>query len=662
MNFFLALIACAGLIGRTDEGIAPPEPDVARLRELLQDHQRPRSQSQAALQLVQSHSGEAEALVRASLRRTETPEVFLALAAAIQLQRDARFEPELLAALTSSHEGARQGAAEALAMLPGLDLIPKLQSIVQDSQVELAARQRAVWTIGRIGTRAAAQALIDLLANDNESIRASATTALEELTGRTREGSTTTWKEWWESHKDMPDALWLQERLAFQTSRTHRLEGDLERAQAQVIRLHQQLHARLPVAERLAHVQALAEQEDAALRGLAVTWCTELLPLVDPVGSKSLMEVLLRLSGDNQAEVQRLAALALGRVNDPRALECLRTMLEHGAVSVRAAAVRGLAQQARGAGPEPGSRQKEIGPLLQKALGDSALEVVAGAAEELGSLGMPEAGPILVDLLGHSSAALRQTAAQALERIAGPPLIDSILARLDDPSAAVRFGLVGAIGKAAGDGRNISSDQKTLLCGRLETLLRRDADPGVRSRAASVLGECGSPEMLHPLWTRIVSSEDGRVQEKAWAAFLQILVRAGDPVLLNRWQETLREHKEEARLLQMLSEIWTHWQKNAEVQTALPALERELITRQLAQGKWAAAAAMVRDFLPRQTVENEREKGLRWLLEAARQAVQEGNAAEALHITHDAQPFLIKNGPLADEFDKLQKQSHQGDW
>jgi hypothetical protein len=193
-------------------------------------------------------------------------------------------------------------------------------------------------------------------------------------------------------------------------------------------------------------------------------------------------------------------------------------------------------------------------------------------------------------------------------------------------------------------------------------LLRRDADPGVRSRAASVLGECGSPEMLHPLWTRIVSSEDGRVQEKAWAAFLQILVRAGDPVLLNRWQETLREHKEEARLLQMLSEIWTHWQKNAEVQTALPALERELITRQLAQGKWAAAAAMVRDFLPRQTVENEREKGLRWLLEAARQAVQEGNAAEALHITHDAQPFLIKNGPLADEFDKLQKQSHQGDW
>jgi hypothetical protein len=86
--------------------------------------------------------------------------------------------------------------------------------------------------------------------------------------------------------------------------------------------------------------------------------------------------------------------------------------------AVRAAAARSLAQQARGTGAEALERQRQVVPLLQKALEDPALEVVVEAAEDLGALGVPEAGPVLTVLLRHPSPPVRQTAAQALERVA----------------------------------------------------------------------------------------------------------------------------------------------------------------------------------------------------------------------------------------------------
>src|SRR5262249_1797686 len=153
-----------------------------------------------------------------------------------------------------------------------------------------------------------------------------------------------------------------------------------------------------------------------------------------------------------------------------------------------AAAARGLAQQARGTGPEAQARQRKVVPALQKALEDTALEVVVEAAEDLGSLGVPEAGPVLTGLLRHPSASVRQAAALALERMADTALLEGLLQALDDPVVTVRFRLVGAIGRAAGENRPLSEAQRAQVSERLEQVLLRDADPGVRSRAASVLG------------------------------------------------------------------------------------------------------------------------------------------------------------------------------
>src|SRR5262249_48348878 len=150
---------------------------------------------------------------------------------------------------------------------------------------------------------------------------------------------------WWEKHKDLDNERWLEDRLAYQTSRAHRLEGDLSRAKAQIVRLHQQLYARLPLADRLGHVQALVEHDDPAVRTLAGGWGAGVLQGADTVGQRVLADLPLRLSRDGQADVQRAAVLALGRVGDERAFDRLRHLLQRGGEAVRVAAARALTQQ-----------------------------------------------------------------------------------------------------------------------------------------------------------------------------------------------------------------------------------------------------------------------------------------------------------------------------
>ena len=111
MSAILAVLLSLGMAPIGGEA-APPSVDPAHLRELLQDRQHPQSQSQAALLLVQSRMPDAEAIVRQGLREVETPEQFLPLAAAVQLQHDARFVDELLAALKHGRPAIRQAAAE----------------------------------------------------------------------------------------------------------------------------------------------------------------------------------------------------------------------------------------------------------------------------------------------------------------------------------------------------------------------------------------------------------------------------------------------------------------------------------------------------------------------------------------------------------------------
>jgi HEAT repeat protein len=644
---------------------APPQDrestsDPAQLREVLYDQQDVRQQCQAALLLVRHRSPVAEEIVHRGLRQTTSPDVFLALASALRLARDPRYSEELLAALSVNGPGSRpavrQAAAEALAAVADAAIVRRLRTMLRDDRTDASSRQAILWVLGCSGRKDAAALLIEQL-DEGEAVRRTAADALADLTGMNFGLDRERWRGWWTQNKDLDGEHWLEQRLAYQGSRARRLEGELARTRAQLMRLHQQLYSRLPLADRLGHVQAAAVQEDPVVRQLAVQWSIELL--ASPVGREALTqralgELLMRLSHDGSAEVQRLAVLALGRVPGEATFERLRSLVRQGRPPARAAAVRALAQQARAETP---ARQKEVVTVLQKALDDPALEVVVEAAEDLGVLGVPEAAPVLACLLGHSSDHVRQAAVHALERVADASVLDELLVALDDPVVAVRFGLVGAVSRAATSGAPLEDKQQDRLLARLRAILQKDADPGVRSRAATVLGECGDASVLLPLWERVVAVEDSRVQEKAWAAFVEVQVRAENLDLLKEWDGTLARAKQGPRRVLLLGAAYESWQQHPGAEALVAPAAELLATAQLEQGNWTSAVPLLRVLLARAGSAAARERLLRSLRTAAEQALQERDRAAARAIVAEARLYLPRDSKLASEFDKLEKQT-----
>lgn len=650
----LSLLLGLVLAPQTPPGAADG-PDPTELRERLYDRQHPHAQHQAAMMLVQSHRPEAVRIVRQGLLQPEDTEVFLALASALRLAPDARYLGELLAALTTAHPGARQVAAETLAATPAADLVPRLRAVAMNGKLDPAARRAALWALGRSGRRQAAPILLDQLNDADGPLRGAAADALADLSGQNYGLDADRWQAWWEHYHDLTDERWLELRLAHQTSRAHRLEGDLARARAQLLHVHQQLFNRLPAGERLGHIEATIEQEDPAARILAASWALELLPGADPARERALTVILLRLSRDREAEVQRAAVLGLGRVNDADAFTRLSELVWRGRTLLRAAAVRSLALQARSRGSSA-DRTREVVAVLQKALDDPALDVVVEAAEALGTLGASEAGPVLIRLLGHTSENVRQTAAQALERVADASLLDGLVKGLEDSSVTVRFGLVGALARVLQD-RGLPEGKKNQLLARLEGVLANDKDAGVRSRVAMVLGEYGSPALLRALWQCARTGEDERVQEKAWAALVEIIAHTGSVQLLQEWDRTLTMTKQGPRRLLLLGEVLVRWQRQPQTKAQVVAVQELLVQAELDHGKWMAAGPRVRELLAGPGGEDEIKQRLRWLLTVGEQALHAGNREHALQAVRAAQPFLVANSKLAAAFEALERKA-----
>ncbi|MGL4550441.1 MAG: HEAT repeat domain-containing protein [Gemmataceae bacterium] len=628
--------------------------DLGQLRELLYDRLDPRGQSQAALLLVQSRDPAAEKLVRQGLRQAENEEAFQALATAVRLRQDARFLGELLAALVANRPRIRQVVAETLAGLASPDVVRRLTAVASDPKADLRVRQTALWTLGRTGRQAAAAALIAQL-DAPEDLRRVAMTALADLTGQSHGTDAERWKSWWDRHKGMTHEQWLEMRLAFHTTRALRLEGDLLRYRAQVNRLHQMLYSRLPLAERFSYLQALRDHEDPGVRALAVVFAVELRPAVtDVLRVAVLSEIVVHLTHDTNQDVQRGAVLALGRFNDAKASDRLRELLAAPTGVVRAAATRALATQARGSTAEARALQKEAIPLLQKALDDKSLEVVVEAAEALGTLGATEAGPVLTDLLRHGAENVRQTAAQALERTADVSLIDGLLKGLDDVAGPVRFSLVGAIGKAFAGAATVPDGLRARLLARLEKVMATDEDVAVRARAATVLGECGGPEQLGLLWKGVQSGTEGRVQEKAWDAMLDVLGRAASLKLVETWDAELTKLKQTGRRVQMWGRVYARWEQRADQrEIATQALEG-LVGAQIDDGKYQAAAPLGQTLLARCSEGGEAARGrcLKLLLRVAQAALADGNRGEALRIVTEVRGYLTA-GPMSDAFEAV---------
>ncbi|MBY0327591.1 MAG: HEAT repeat domain-containing protein [Gemmataceae bacterium] len=633
--------------------VQQPASDIARLRELLADKKQPQLQAQAAYLILQQQTPLATETVKQYLRDPRNVEVFTAFAGAIKLRRDGRFSEELIEALSIELPAVRQAAVEALGASVDSKSTFKLKQIAENNRSEDNIRQQAIIALGKTGKKNAAETLLKLFIDPKESIRQTSRQALAELIGEDLGRDSVTWQLWFDERKNLSLEAWLEERLAQRNAKLTRLEGELDSSRNRNRTLYQQLYSRLGPTEKIPFFQGLLDHEDPAVRLLLTGWLAEALG--EESYRKPAGEMLLSFSRDPIEEVRRQAVLGLGRWNDKACLNRLLLIIQSDQTAVRAAAARSLAMQAKG--NDGAARMVLVLPALQNALSDPALEVVVEAAEDLGSLGVPAAVPLLAGLLKHKEVAVRKTAAQALERIADIAVLEELLVGLEDPDVGVRLGILGAVSRAVNQAKAIKEDDKLRLQSRMEIILLKDPDAGVRARSATLLGEFGTVSHLATLWKAAVAEGDPRIQEKSWLAFLEILSKSKDLKLINEWNVIVRKEAP-LRRVNFLVELLGKMQPA----TMNPKIElapvRELLVQcGIENQKWLPAWSALRE-LPQALEPEEIEKRLGLLYQIAEIALKEQAAPDVLQMVDFARPLFVGRKKLQADFEELYRKAN----
>ncbi len=265
--------------------------------------------------------------------------------------------------------------------------------------------------------------------------------------------------------------------------------------------------------DRAEAAQQLAEfRSDIALEALAhaVLYDPSLLvkdEALDAISEWDFETLVELLQEHPEPAIRRAAAAALGRLDDPRAVEPLATALltddDAGVRQESAKALRSLRD------PEA------VSPLIQALLQDDDSSVRAEAAAALGVLEDERAGQALLEILQADTAALvREAGAKALGRIRGSnPLAELDAARVDDLSAGVREEAGLALSRysidelndallhaAAADDRataaKLLGERKNTVSIPILILALSDPEQIVRDAAAAALAKFGSLQEL----------------------------------------------------------------------------------------------------------------------------------------------------------------------
>ncbi len=656
----ILLMACA--IVQTPQGSSPaglPLPkamDAAPLRESLYNRNRPQEQSQAALLLVQSESAEVAALVGFELTRWDRPDVFQALATAIRLRRDTRFMPAMLEALGADQTIIRQAAMETLAWLPPAAVHDQLLRLASHNEMSALKRQTAVEALGKVATKQCIGSLLQLVGSPSNAVKQAATLALQEISGQEFGSDAPAWAKWWNLYESMPEAEWQASRQRFFEGRARRLRDELNQAETTLLQLHKELLDKVLQPDLVSYLTALAANNYPAVRELAVTKIGEQLARkeLDRTARKLLTESLLQLSRDGSVAVQQRAVIAMEKADLPEVYPRLIDLLRDRSVKVRAAAARSLGNY-RGVIPLPDSQERTL-KALELALQDSSPAVVASAATSIGALQQLRSPEILARLLKHPSDEVRVASSAALESVASCQVYWAVLQALEDTLPEVRLYLVGCLARM-GEFAGLPDREQGELLTKLETVLAQDGDPGVRSKAAASLGKVGSAKEIGILWQRVQANEDGRVQDNAWKAMIEILDRTESWPLVVQWERFLTSQGHGARRLQLLAEMRDRWSKKEATRPVMDQVHLALIDAALAQRKWAQAVPVSLELIRNAAQEQTREERLRLLLIACQQAVQEGKGTEVLPAMKEVEGMLTGFQELGAAFDELRRRT-----
>ncbi len=156
-------------------------------------------------------------------------------------------------------------------------------------------------------------------------------------------------------------------------------------------------------------------------------------------------------------------------------------------------------------------------PALVRAMGDADDAVVAEAVDALARSG-PNAVPALIGALENGGAPARRCVARALAQHPGPLVAEALVTALGDRDAEVRRAAARALGTLK-DPRSLDALVATL----------RDASGAVAQEAAAAVGQIGDPRVVDAL----VAAARGQTGQGANLAVVEALGRLADPRALD---------------------------------------------------------------------------------------------------------------------------------
>lgn len=245
----------------------------------------------------------------------------------------------------------------------------------------------------------------------------------------------------------------------------------------------------------------------------------------------SAVEPLIKLLQDRDSTVRYESAEALGLLGDKRAVEPLIQCLEDSNYWVRSHAASALGKL---------NDQSAVMPLLHLLIHGDPLNDQPTAAGALGELRDERAVEPLINLFEKADDLYQSTFLSALGKIGGPKATELILKVCSDPDRRIRhqaafpfFELrkqtsIEALKKAlTDDDSHVRELAAVALQDNADQVLEEllmalnDPEPDVRVAAAVGLDDCYDERIIHPLIERLRTDPDADVRHRAGAALLR---------------------------------------------------------------------------------------------------------------------------------------------
>jgi len=210
------------------------------------------------------------------------------------------------------------------------------------------------------------------------------------------------------------------------------------------------------------------------------------------IGNPQAVEPLICALRDESIDVKRQAAQALVQMSNFQAVAALICVLSHSNRDVR-----WMAAQALGL-----IRNPQAVEALICTLNDEDWHVRGEAVEALGRIGNSQAVAALTCALSHSNRFLRMEATSVLGRTGNPQAVEALISALNHEDSLVTWKaalILSEIGNAQAIAILTSGKIGNLQA--VEALIRalKDEDSYVRWQAVRALGETGSPQAVEPL-------------------------------------------------------------------------------------------------------------------------------------------------------------------